>query len=85
MELNKETHTHLFTVFQYQKLISGHYVRCLIVLCRLLANVGVIFYEFVIPLEKIRSQSGVTYAVHRKILVITSKIFCPLLSGYVHS
>jgi len=75
---------HLFTVYQYRKLISGHYVSCLIIFYRLLAGVGVIFCEFVIPLENIRSLSGITSAVHQKILVITSNFFCPLLSGSVH-
>lgn len=68
----------------YTMLISRHYVSCLIALCKLLSDVGVILCEFVIPPENIRSQSGITSAVHRKILVITSSFFFPLVSGSVH-
>lgn len=82
MKLNKEKH--MFTVYQYHKLMSGHYVSHFIVLHRLLADVGVIFCKFVIPLEHIGSLSGTASAVRRKILVITSNFFCPLLSWSAH-
>lgn len=80
MKLRKNTRINLL----YTKLISGHYVSYLIALHRLLSDVGVILCEFVIPPENIRSRSGITSAVHRKILVITSSFFFPLLSGSVH-
>lgn len=38
----------MFTVYQYHELIGGHCVNHLIALCRLLADVGVIFCGFVI-------------------------------------
>lgn len=72
------------TVYQYLKLVSGHYVSLLPVLHRLLADDNVVFCEFVIPLENIRSLCGITSAVYRKIPVVTSNFFYTLLSGSVH-